>query len=414
MQQYSLSAFRAFCIAAMSASLAISSCVDHGTARVAFAAPDETLDPGGPPPSPSLVSGRDGRVVLVTIDGVRPQEVFEGASPSFPPGAGAEPFAGPDRLMPNTHHLVATRGVALGADVPGCGLVHTRSGANVSLPGYLEIFTGRSTRCRNNNCVRVEQATVLDEAEAAGLAPVASIGSWDVLDRAVTRGARRSGTLAEIASPPLLVSEGRQRWPGLRPVASSALEELIALGEDAEPYPGIGQYRPDAFTAAIALEYFRTALPAVFHVGFGDADEWGHRNDYGGYLRAVFAADAFIGRLAAVLDGMGALGAKTTVIVTTDHGRNASFQHHGALHVESGRTFVLAFGGGIQPRGAVCSSRDVTLADIAPTMRVLLGLPPDTSLEAGRPIESIVTAPLPIAGASSRPLAHLGAAVQRP
>lgn len=278
--------------------------------------------------------------------------------------------------MPRTYHLVATRGVALGADRPGCGTVRTASGANVSLPGYLEIFTGRKTLCRDNGCAQTARATVLDEAADAGLT-AASIGSWNVLDHAVSRG-----------NPGVLVASGSHPWPGARPLADSALEQLASLGERAAPFPGVGGYRPDVHTSAIALHYLKTWSPAVFHVGLGDADEWGHRDDYRAYLEAIGKADAFIGSIADTLDAMGELGARTTVIVTTDHGRNTDFRHHGAWSASSGRSFVLAFGGRVAPQGVVCPSRNVTLTDIAPTMRALMGLRPDPSSD-GRTIAEI-------------------------
>ena len=88
---------------------------------------------------------------------------------------------------------------------------------------------------------------------------------------------------------------------------------------------------------------------------------------------------------------MGAEGEKTTVIVTPDHGRNADFQNHGVLRPESGRTLLIAFGKQVRGRDRVPSPRprDVTLADIAPTIRVLMGLAPDRAADAGRPIELI-------------------------
>ena len=365
----------------------VASCVDHRHHRIAFASNASSEDLAFPvmpiagtsaPAKPTS----DGRIVLVTIDGVRAEDVFDGADVELRPGAHVESFVKPEAVMPRTHRLVETRGVALGADRPGCGVVRTASGANVSLPGYLEIFTGRKTRCRDNHCARTQTPTVLDESAEAGLAPVASIGSWEILDHA----ASRSGA-------PVLVAEGSQRWPGDRPLLPTELEDLVAAGEKTEPFPGAGKYRPDSSTMAIALEYLRTAAPPVLHVGLGDPDEYGHRNDYASYLGAISAADAFIGKVADTLDTMGELGARTTVIVTTDHGRNRDFQHHGALSLTSARTFVIAFGGRVGSRGVVCPTRDVTLADIAPTIRVLVGLRADTSPDAGRPIEEIVGAP---------------------
>lgn len=366
MKQYS------FAVALIIPALLLPSCVDQGHARVAFASPG--LGFGDLVHAPLA---NDGRVILVTLDGVRAEDVFDGADASLRPQLNVAQYARPASVMPRTHKLVATRGVALGADRPGCGTVRTASGANVSLPGYLEIFTGRRTECRDNGCAQTERPTVLDEAADAGLT-VASLGSWNVLDHAVSRG-----------NPGVFVETGTHRWPGPRPLADAKLEQLVTAGERAAPFPGGGWYRPDAYTTAIALHSLKESPPAVFHVGLGDPDEYGHRDDYESYLAAIGKADAFIGQLSDTLDGMGEVGARTTIIVTTDHGRNSDFRHHGAWSSSAARTFVLAFGTRVPVQGVVCSTRDVTLADIAPTIRSLVGLPQDTAREAGHPIREI-------------------------
>jgi hypothetical protein len=314
---------------------------------------------------------RDGRVVLVTIDGVRWQDVFEGSSPAF---SGA-PSIPPEQLMPRTLALVASGGIALGATRDGCGKVHTAGGSNVSLPGYLEIFTGHPSHCLDNSCSQADES-VLDEAARKGVSGVASIGSWEILSKAVSGGG--TGTF---------VSVGRS-WPADVP-AMDHLGELVAAGNAADAYPGHNGYRPDVATAAIALEYFRVAKPAFFHIGLGDTDEYGHRGDYPSYLDALRRADSVIGTIADMLLTMGDDGAKTTVIITPDHGRNSDFDNHGTFRPESARTFLIAFGPRIVPRGIGCPARDITLADIAPTIRVLMGLPRDTAGGAGIPVELI-------------------------
>jgi len=350
---------------------------------------EASVPPLGPEPAPPPPVATDARAVIVTLDGVRWQDVFQGADPDLRPGeVAAELARRPVALMPRLHALVASRGIALGADASGplldagapCGIVRTASGANVSLPGYLEIFTGRATRCRDNQCPRTLAPTLLDEVVSAGRGPVASVGSWEILDHAVSRG-----------DTGVFVAAGRQPWPASRPLAEP-LERLVAAGEAADAHPGVGSYRPDAHTAAIALEVFRTTGPALFHLGLGDPDEWGHKDDYAAYLTSLQEADAAIGELATTLDGMGERGAATLVVVTSDHGRNASFQHHGALHVESGRTWIAAFGRRMVPRGVTCPATEVTLADVAPTLRVVMGLRADRSPDAGRPIPEILEA----------------------
>lgn len=395
MKQYPPVSFISARVALLASFVVLASCADHTPHRIAFASTDAV--PDAPTPAHAQAAARpaptsDGRVVLVTIDGVRPEDVFDGADPSLRPDAKVAHLTKPEAVMPHVHRLVATRGVAIGADRRGCGTVRTASGANVSLPGYLEIFTGRKTRCRDNHCARTAIPTVLDEAADAGLAPVASIGSWELLDRAVSRG-----------SSSVLIADGATRWTGPRPIVDAEFEKLVTAGEQADPYPGGGKYRPDEHTAAVALAYFKSAAPPVLHVGLGDADEYGHRNDYAAYLEAIGKADAFIGRLADTLDGMGEVGARTTVIVTTDHGRNRDFRHHGAFSLTSARTFVIAFSARMPARGVVCPSRDVTLADIAPTMREILGLAPDRSPDAGHAIEEIIGARQPAEIAAVRP-----------
>ena len=338
-----------------------------------------------PPPRPPDPEAP--RVVFVTIDGARWQDVFEGVNPSLAKRSGksgeslAEQGAtGPESVLPRIHDFVAKGGVAIGHGA-GCGIVRPRGSSNISLPSYFELFTGRRTRCTSNSCPTVDVPTFLDRAAEAGVSPVASIGSWDALDRAVTRGGAS-----------VLVSAGTKNWPGGRPLDNARLEEAVALGEKAGPFPAQhGAYRPDRHTAAIALEVLRAHRPRLLHVGLGDADELGHRNDYGLYLGALRESDAFVGQVGDWLDSQG-LFATTTVIVVSDHGRSSTFREHGPVYPESGRSFVFAFGGKLAPRGRgeVCARRDITLPDVGATVQALFGLPPDDAPDAGKAIEDIV------------------------
>ncbi|MDB4938355.1 MAG: hypothetical protein JWP87_5327 [Labilithrix sp.] len=324
-------------------------------------------------PAPALT---DAHVVVVTIDGVRWQDVFAPALRAELEGAQRGP-GDLGALMPRTRALVAAQGVALGAGGDGCGIVQTASAANISLPGYLEIFSGHATTCTSNDCDRTTAPTVLDEAVRAGLGPVASISSWPQIDRAVSRG--DSG---------VLVSAGRFEWPAERP-AGSAFAALLDAADAADPFPSTGNYRPDRFTAPIALQYFREHSPALFHVGLVDADEWAHRDDLVAYANALREADAVIGQLADAIAESEARD-RTTVIVTTDHGRNDDFKDHTSLRYDSSRTFVLAFGARVPARGVICPTRNHTLIDIAPTIRVILGLPAVHGSRRGAPIDEIL------------------------
>ena len=326
-------------------------------------------------------------VVLVVLDGVRWQEVFGGADRALAYDRGMNPlaWASPRKLMPNLQRLLDTRAIALGA--PGRGASITATGPQfISMPGYLEIFTGHpDPGCSSNDCEHPAVRTVVDDVvESSGADDVAVVSSWPSIARAASSAPSR-----------VVVSAGRKRVE--RGDVLRADEEMAAQldrGARAKAFPGDGDYRPDAITARVALRVLATEHPRFLFVGLGDADEYGHRNDYHGYLEAVRASDAFLGDLFATLDQMGARGRHTTVLVTADHGRAYDFKDHGGRYPESGRVWLVAAGGDVQGHGLVAASRRHTLSDVAPTVRALLGIGGE-----GQPIAEVA----PFAGTPGGP-----------
>jgi hypothetical protein len=71
---------------------------------------------------------------------------------------------------------------------------------------------------------------------------------------------------------------------------------------------------------------------------------------------------------------MGSYGASTTVIVTTDHGRDANFADHGGP--DSAAVWVMARGSAVAAQGTRALTRRRYLRDIAPTIASLYGLSP--------------------------------------
>jgi hypothetical protein len=326
----------------------------------------------------------DAAVILVVLDGARWQEVFVGADPQLS-AAASVPAPSADALMPHLHALVADRGSALGA--PGQGPPIAASGPNfVSLPGYTEIFSGRSRHdCSDNDCAQARLPTVMDQARALTSRPsdVAVFASWEKIERA-----------ASVDPASLVVSTGRSfrsHEESLRDddVTRGALEQ----GSHAEAFPGHDDFRPDRFTAALALSYLETKRPRLMFLGLGEPDEYAHRGDYAGYLASLRASDATLGELFAVLGRMGARGEHTTVIVTADHGRGRDYRVHGRAFPESARVWLVAAGGGIAARGLSHAARPHHLADVAPTVRALLQLPTDVAPAAGAPLDELFAAP---------------------
>jgi predicted AlkP superfamily pyrophosphatase or phosphodiesterase len=307
------------------------------------------------------------RVIIVTVDGVRAKDVL---------GDGAR------QRLPNLWRLI-DRGVALGA--PGYGAPMVASGPHfVSLPGYREILTGRrGNGCSDNECAQLAEPSLLDDARVAlGLRAddVALVASWPVLQRAAT-------------SDPTAVtmSVGRHGGPTRARVAvDDAAKALLARGEATPSFPGDDDYRPDAITAPLALEYLRARKPHLFVVSLGDTDEWAHRGQVADYFAALAAVDDFLGALANEVAALDADGGRTLVVVTADHGRAANFRDHGR-QPESQPVWLVAAGGPIGARGLVAAAGQRRLCDIAPTLRLWLGLDADASPRAGVPIPELTT-----------------------
>jgi hypothetical protein len=320
-------------------------------------------------------------VVLVVLDGVRWQEIFEGVDPEIArrQGLSEREIVGARALMPTLHDVLIAHGVAIGA--PGQGPEMRASGPNyVSLPGYTEILTGRTaTRCQDNACSKVIEPTLPDELASEGRAHgerAAVIASWESLERAASSG-----------DGDVVISAGRHGGHGLEELRSDESERaLIDVAAESSSAPGEADFRPDRYTSDIALHYLATRAPRFLFIGLGEPDEYAHQNNYRGYLDSLRAADWTLHRLVDVLGQMGERGKRTSIFVTTDHGRSSAFCDHGGFAPESGRVWLVANGGGVAEKGLSRSYEPHRLADIAPTMRALLGAPPDEREEAGRVI----------------------------
>ena len=335
----------------------------------AVRSPNETQGAGGVTPERVSVEKRPpppGRVVLVVIVGVRWQDVFTGVDPDLAKTYLLPPreVVGPEVLVPNLHRLTTSDGLAYG--MPGAGEAMFASGPNyVSQPGYIEIFSERRpTGCLSNDCPKTTERTFVDDIATATNGSAAVVSSWEVIGRA-----------AALAPAKLVTSTGQGRGEnqGELRVDEKATKNL-EFGRIAASWPGHGEYRPDKYTREIALAYLEHRHPQFMFLGLGDTDEYAHLGDYRGYLRALHEADATIGRLLETLDRMGDDGRHTTVLVTTDHGRERAFVSHGGVAPESSRVWMIA-GGNVRPDGPVALPEPAHLYDVGPTVRRLMGLP---------------------------------------
>jgi hypothetical protein len=272
------------------------------------------------------------KIVLITIDGVRWQEVLNGTDPLLHEGRSISA----EEMLPNIHRYFVERGSAFGKESPV-----VVSGTNhISLPGYLEMMRGIPTiDCVTNLCEPQLQTTLLDY-----FSKVAVFSSWDTVRKASTSNPDR-----------IVINTGRD-------YRSAAYEDLHLKDDHSfDCYVGHFDYRPDEFTMVSVLDYISHEKPQFLWVSLGDTDEHAHAGNYRGYISALKRADYYIGDIIQSYDD------NTIFIITTDHGRSQNWRNHG-YDSESSRVWLMIHGSGIPHSGHSRLDRTVSLSDILPTV----------------------------------------------
>ena len=304
---------------------------------------------------PALARDPDRRLVLVTVDGLSWQEVFRGADPvratdetfvENPAALTARFVEVPDRpraLTPFLHDVVARQGVLLGdRDHGGCAAV--TNDMWFSYPGYNEILTGRPDPAITSNEHGLNRnLTVLEwlngRPEFRG--KVRAVASWNVFD-----------DILAAARSKLPVNAG---WA--TPASRTPMEATLARLQSQTPRRWAG-VRFDLFTHGYALETLKHDKPRVLFVSYGETDDFAHEGLYDQTLIAARRTDDFLGELWAALQADPAYAGKTTLIVTTDHGRGTdertiAWKSHGKpAWPGSDQTWIAAIGPGIAPQTA--------------------------------------------------------------
>lgn len=301
-------------------------------------------------------------VVLVTIDGLRWQEFFGGADQTyFRHNAKGEieaaalaydaptPEARRAILMPFMWNVVARQGQIFGDAAQG-SMSRVTNGLWFSYPGYNELFSGApDPRIDSNAKVHNPNITVFEwlNRRPAFAGRVAAFGSWDVLPFMLN--VQRSG---------LKVTSG---WD---------------FGDSARDLPKYFEYGPfDAPVVNAALASLRTDRPRVLYLMLGEGDEWAHEGRYRLYLDATTRADRFIERIWTTLQSMPEYRGRTTLLITTDHGRGATLEDwtdHGREVSAAERTWVAAIGPDVPALG-IRRGVNVTAAQIAATVAASVG-----------------------------------------
>jgi hypothetical protein len=320
--------------------------------------------------SPALAQEAPKNVVLVTIDGLRWEELFRGADPDLvrDESVRARYIDVPNRAQALAPFLLsfAQTGALIGnRDAGSCARVSNDFW--FSYPGYAEMLGGRpNPRVRYNAAIPNDDVTVLER----------------LLRRPEFAGQVR--VFAEWNAVPAIVNTERSGIP-------------VSLPPDYE-----APHDPQVMTAV--REVF-TDLPRVTWINLGGTDTNAHAGRDPDYLASASAADAFLSELWASIEANPRTAGRTTLIVTTDHGRGASagnrWRGHGSgrwrgivvpglRHVGSDAVWIAARGPGIGS-GAYGMDNCASTSQVAATMLRSLGLDEERQADMALPLDVFAT-----------------------
>lgn len=332
-------------------------------------------------------------IILVTLDGMRWQEVFNGADsllmkqqnflkdPDVKKKYWRNEIAERRKaLFPFLWTTVLSQGQIYGNRLLG-SKVNVTNQMWFSYPGYNEILTGFAddARITSNDKDYNPNITVLEfiNRNTAFKGKVAAFTSWDVFPYIIND--KRSGVVVNA---------------GLTPAASNMLtdrEEILNEMMPVTPNP-IPDVRLDAFTFYYGMEYLKKSKPRVLFFSFDETDDFAHDGEYAAYLNSAHAADGFLKELWRNLQADSFYKNKTTMLITVDHGRGVTSQEwksHGRKILDADQIWFAVIGpdtpaSGEQKNGQVYQNQ------FAKTITSLLGLNYAPEKKAGESVAAAI------------------------
>jgi phosphoglycerol transferase MdoB-like AlkP superfamily enzyme len=167
-------------------------------------------------------------------------------------------------------------------------------------------------------------------------------------------------------------------------------ESQKLLNQLTSELPFLGETRPDALTYHLGFEYLKEKQPSVLFLSFDETDHFAHEGKYDLYLQSAHYTDAFIKELWTWTQSQPKYKDKTTLIITTDHGRgdtrSDSWRHHGQKEVNCNQIWFAVLGPDTPSEGERNQSEQHYQNQVAATIAHLLGIKSAISDKMGKSI----------------------------
>ena len=135
--------------------------------------------------------------------------------------------------------------------------------------------------------------------------------------------------------------------------------------------------RHDAVTLNLALEYMASEKPRFLYIALGETDDWAHNRRYDRKVEFTHYFDEALKRIWTAIQSNRAYRGKTTLIVTTDHGRGRTprdWTNHGEGVEGANEAWLCVFGPDVKKVGEMKGGPEYSLSNVAGTMLAVLGI----------------------------------------
>lgn len=324
--------------------------------------------------------GRTQNVILVVTDGLRWQDLFNGADSLLmfgdPRLLGGDTAAlrakfwratvrdRREAMMPFMWGTIAREGQIFGNRAIG-STVDVSNGLKFSYPGYNEMLTGFvDQRIDRNDYGPNPNVTVFEwlNGQPAFRGRVAALATWDAFADIFNRDRAKFYVHAGWETPFL----------SPRSQSDSLLNKLYAT-----TIRMWGNNAYDSFTHAVAIRWLHTQRPRVVFIGYGETDEWSHAGRYDRLLNSARTVDDYLRELWTFAQRHPDYRGRTTLIVTTDHGRGrtvSDWTNHGRSVEGAEEMWIAVLGPDTPALGERRDTSPVIQAQVAATVAALLGL----------------------------------------
>jgi hypothetical protein len=341
--------------------------------------------------------GKTEHLIIVTIDGMRWQEIFKGMDqkllndPKYTHGAedfnkkylDANKEIEREKLFPFFWKTIAKEGQIYG-NRDKQSFVDVTNTALFSYPGYNELFTGfPDPKIVDNKEIDNPNENIFEflNQQPGFKEKIAVFTSW-----------QKFHGILNIKRNKLLVNTTGDAF-NFKGDQFKLLNDLQMLS--AQP---IG-YRPDIFTFGAAREYLKAYKPRVLYIAFDETDDAAHQGWYDHYIKSAVANDAMLRDLWNTLQSIDQYKGKTTLVVTTDHGRGgigkATWKHHGLseekrpVKIPESNEIWMAFMGPDTPALGEIKLGTIYQRQMATTLTKLLGFEFKPKHDVKGPISSV-------------------------